>query len=101
MQAFVNASIIMAMVVAGMVWVGIMFALGRWVGGRAYDWWHRKDRQLQALEDQLWRERLPDWEREAVERADRQRAEIRREAHRRLGMAERGSGGRRVRRGRD
>jgi hypothetical protein len=90
MQEFVNVPIIMAVVVAGTVWTGIMFVLGSWVGGRAYDWWHRHDRQLRALEDQLWRESLPDWQREAMEQADRKRAEIRREARRRLGLPEEG-----------
>jgi hypothetical protein len=92
-----NASLMIAVVVAGTVWVGIMCALGRWVGGRAYDWWHRQDHQrralehqIQALEHQLWRESLPAWQREAVERADQQRAEIRREARRRLGLPEEG-----------
>jgi hypothetical protein len=44
--------------------------------------------QLRELEDQIWRESLPDWRREAIEAADRKRAEIKREARRRLGLPE-------------
>jgi hypothetical protein len=62
--------------------------LGSWVRRRAYDWWYRQDRSLRALEDQLWRESLPDWQREAMEQVDRKRAEIRRVARRRLGLPE-------------
>jgi DnaJ-domain-containing protein 1 len=40
------------------------------------------------MEDQIWRERLPAWPREALEAADRQRAAITQEARRRLGLPE-------------
>jgi hypothetical protein len=36
----------------------------------------------------MWRESLPDWQRETVEEADRKRAAITREARRRLGLPE-------------
>jgi hypothetical protein len=52
--------------------------------------WQReaeRSQQLRDLEDQIWRESLPDWQREAIERADRTRAAIRHEA-RRLGLPE-------------
>ena len=50
--------------------------------------WRDRRQQLRQLEDQMWRENLSDWQREALERADRQRAETRREARRRLGSPE-------------
>jgi hypothetical protein len=51
-------------------------------------WWlNRRDRrrrevqqQLWELEQQIWRESLPDEQREALEEADRKQVEIRREA---------------------
>ena len=62
-------------------------------------WWQQRDmrrwrrenelrQQLWELEDQIWRESLPDWQREAFDRADRQRVAIQREARRRLGLPE-------------
>jgi hypothetical protein len=53
--------------------------------------WQReaeRRQQLWDLQDQIWRESLPDWQREAVERAARTRAAIRHEARRRLGLPE-------------
>jgi hypothetical protein len=44
--------------------------------------------QLRDLEQQIWRESLPDKQREALEEADRKQVEIRREAPRRLGLPE-------------
>jgi hypothetical protein len=44
--------------------------------------------QLWELEQQIWRESLPDWQREAIEEVDRKRAEMRQEARRRLGLPE-------------
>jgi uncharacterized membrane protein len=44
--------------------------------------------QQRDLEQQIWRESLPDWQREAIEAADRQQVEIQREARRRLGLPE-------------
>jgi hypothetical protein len=44
--------------------------------------------QLRELEHQLWLESLPDWQREALEAADRTRVAITREARRRLGLPE-------------
>ncbi len=43
---------------------------------------------LWELEDQIWLDSLPEWEREAIERGRQQRREIRREARRRLGLPE-------------
>jgi hypothetical protein len=59
-------------------------------------WWlnrrDRRQREMQAqiwdLERQIWRESLPDWQREALEEADRKQVGIRREARRRLGLPE-------------
>jgi hypothetical protein len=59
-------------------------------------WWlnrrDRRQREMQAqiwdLERQIWRESLPDRQREALEEADRKQVEIRREARRRLGLPE-------------
>jgi hypothetical protein len=45
-------------------------------------------RQQWELEEQIWRENLPDWQREAIEAAAHKRVEIRREARRRLGLPE-------------
>jgi hypothetical protein len=42
--------------------------------------------QLRELEDQIWRESLPDWQREAIAEADRKRVAITQEARRRLGL---------------
>jgi hypothetical protein len=102
MQDWVNAPLTKVLVFVGIVWVAVMFVFGSWLGQRVFDWWDRRQRrrgrlsswerelavqrQLRAQEDQLWRERLPDWQREAFEQADRTRAEIRREARRRLGL---------------
>ena len=44
--------------------------------------------QLRDVEQQVWRESLPDWQREAIEEADRKRVEIRRDARRRLDLPE-------------
>jgi hypothetical protein len=44
--------------------------------------------QRWELEQQIWRESLPDWQREAIEGVDRKRAEMRQEARRRLGLPE-------------
>jgi hypothetical protein len=58
-------------------------------------WLNRRDRrqrevqeQLWEMERQIWRESLPDWQREALEEADRKQVEIAREARRRLGLPE-------------
>jgi hypothetical protein len=62
-----------------------------WLNRRERRRWRREDMvrcQLRELEDQIWRESLPDWRREAIEAADRKRAEIKREARRRLGLPE-------------
>ena len=40
------------------------------------------------MEQQIWRESLPDWQREALDEVDRQQVEIRHEARRRLGLSE-------------
>jgi hypothetical protein len=44
--------------------------------------------QLWELEQQIWRESLLDWQREAIEEVDRKRAEMKQEARRRLGLPE-------------
>jgi hypothetical protein len=44
--------------------------------------------QLWEVKDQLWRDSLPDWQREAIDAADRQRGAIQQEARRRLGLPE-------------
>lgn len=44
--------------------------------------------QLREMEHQIWRESLPDEQREALEAADRKQVEIAREARRRLGLPE-------------
>jgi hypothetical protein len=53
--------------------------------------WKREDelrQQLWEMEDQIWRDSLPDWQREAMARGRQQRVEIKREARRRLGLPE-------------
>jgi hypothetical protein len=55
--------------------------------------WQREDTlrlQLRELEDQMWRDSLPDWQRQAIEATDRKRPDIKREARRRLGLPEEG-----------
>jgi hypothetical protein len=62
-----------------------------WLNGRELRRWRREDtlrQQIWELEDQIWLESLPDWQREAVERGRQQRAEIKREARRRLELPE-------------
>jgi hypothetical protein len=65
-------------------------------------WWLHRDRrrwrreaelrqQLWEVEDQLWRDSLPDWQREAMARGRQQRVAIQREARRRLGLPEEAS----------
>ena len=63
--------------------------------GLVIRWLNRRDRrqrevqqQIVDLERQIRRESLPDWQREALEEADRKQAEIHREARRRLGLSE-------------
>jgi hypothetical protein len=63
-------------------------------------WWltHRERRrgqrgaelrqQLWEVEDQIWRDSLPDWQREAIDAADCERVAIKQEARRRLGLPE-------------
>jgi hypothetical protein len=81
------------------VWSSKAPCLTRWgflVPGLAVVCWlNRRDRrrrevqqQLWDLEQQIWRESLPDKQREALEEADRKQVEIRREARRRLGLPE-------------
>ena len=62
-----------------------------WRDRRHQQRWRREEtlqRQLRELEDEIWRESLPDWQREAMEEADRKRAEVKWEARRRLGLPE-------------
>ena len=61
-----------------------------WIWGQQRRW-QRQDQLRQPLwemEQQIWRESLPAWPREAIEKADRTRTEITREARRRLGLPE-------------
>jgi hypothetical protein len=59
-------------------------------------WWlNRRDRrrwelqeQLREMEQQIWLETLPDWQREAILESRQQQADIAREARRRLGLPE-------------
>ena len=82
---------------------GVAIALGLLVPTLAVFWWlNRRDRrqwaeqdhrqallqQLRDLEQQIWRESLPDWQRGALEEADRKQVEIHREARLRLGLPE-------------
>jgi hypothetical protein len=71
-----------------LVAASVVFA---WQQRRLARRWAREDQlrqQLWAMEDQIWRESLPDSQREAFDRADRQRVAIQREARRRLGLPE-------------
>jgi hypothetical protein len=65
---------LVAIVALGAPW--LLIVVMEWLNHR---WWRRWE-----LEDQLWRERPPDWQREAIAAADRTRAEVTREARRRL-----------------
>jgi hypothetical protein len=59
-------------------------------------WWlHRRDErrwavreQVRAMEQQIWLETLPDWQREAILESRQQQVEIHQEARRRLGLPE-------------
>jgi hypothetical protein len=65
----------------------VLWLVIRWLNRR-----DRRQREVQAqiweMERQIWRESLPDWQREALEEADRQQVEIHLEARRRLGLPE-------------
>jgi hypothetical protein len=75
---------------------GVAIVLGFLVPILTVVWWlNRRDRrrrevqqQIWDLERQIWRESLPDSQREALEEADRKQVEIAREARRRLGLPE-------------
>jgi hypothetical protein len=91
--AFLNSPLGAALgFAAGMLLVYVVVVPLRWWRDRRQQQpWRREEtlrRQLRELEDQIWHESLPDWQREALERADWQRVEIRREARRRLGLPE-------------
>jgi hypothetical protein len=61
----------------------------RWDTRRTRRRWDREAtvrQQLCEMEDQIWRESLPDGAREAIERRRQERVEIKREARRRLGL---------------
>ena len=76
-----------------LIWVavwGLWLLLGLFLRGL-----NRRDRrrlavqeQLREMERQIWRESLPDEQREALEAADRKQVEIAREARRQLGFPE-------------
>jgi hypothetical protein len=75
---------------AASVAIWLVFGWWQWRERRR---WKREDelrQQLWEVEQQIWRESLPDWQREAIEKADRTRTEIKREARRRLGLPEEG-----------
>jgi hypothetical protein len=76
----------------------VLMPLTWWLDCRDRRRWQREEalrqqqvalrQQLRDLEDQIRHESLPDWMREAIEAGRRQRAEIRREARRRMGLPE-------------
>jgi hypothetical protein len=78
--------------------MGLLVGLVWWTNRRWWRQWtqeqaaHERQRALQhqlwAMEDQIRRESLPDWQREAIEEVDRQRVAIKQEARRRLGLPE-------------
>ena len=72
--------------------VAIWLVFGGWPWRERRRWTREDERrqQLWEVEQQIWRESLPDWQREALEKADRTRTEITREARRRLGLPEEG-----------
>jgi hypothetical protein len=86
--AILMAGRVIVSLFAGMI-IGLLISEGSNVRDRHR--WQREEtlrRQLWELEDQIWRDSLPDWQREVMERGRQQRAEIKREARRRLGLPE-------------
>jgi len=96
MSDFLNSSMGVALVCATamvLVWVLVWRMNRRW-----WRQWNQEEaarereralqRQLWELEDQIRRESLPDWQRQAIEEADRKRAAITQEARKRLGLPE-------------
>jgi hypothetical protein len=78
------------------------FLAGAVTSGLVFGWRQRRERRggereaelrqpLWEVEDQIWRDSLPDWQREAIDAADRQRVAIQQEARRRLGLPEQAS----------
>jgi hypothetical protein len=73
---------------------GVAIVLGLLVPPMAVFWWlNRRDRrrwevhaQLREMEQAIWEESLPDWQREAIQKQRQQQVEIHREARRRLGL---------------
>lgn len=81
----------LSMALGGLVALVAASVVFAWQQRRLARRWAREDqlrRQLWAMEDQIWRESLPDWQREAFDRADRTRGAIKQEARRRLGLPE-------------
>ena len=84
-------AIMLGVLVGTLVGLAPIIILQRWWQRRDRRRWQREEtlrRQLWELEDQIWLDSLPEWQREAIERGRQQRVEIRREARRRLGLPE-------------
>ena len=84
-------AIVLGVLVGTLVGLAPILVLQLWSQRRDRRRWQRAEtlrRQLWELEDQIWLDSLPEWEREAIERGRQQRAEIKREARRRLGLPE-------------
>jgi len=82
--------VLLAMTLVGLV-VGALAGVLEWSHRRERRRWAREAelrQQLRDMEQQIWRESLPAWQREALEAADRQRVVITQEARRRLGLPE-------------
>jgi len=58
-----------------------------WLNRRARRRWEVQQQQ-RDLEQQIWEESLPDWQREAIQAQRQRQVEITREARRRLGLPE-------------
>jgi hypothetical protein len=78
---------VLAVLISTAVGVAPFLLLQAWESRRLRRRWELQD-QLREIEDQIWLDSLPEWQREAMERGRQQRAEIKREARRRLGLPE-------------
>src|SRR5687767_9042526 len=72
----------------GAVTIGLVFGWGQRRERRRWEREAELRQQLWEVEDQIWRDSLPDWQREAIDAADSQRVAIKQEARRRLGLPE-------------
>jgi hypothetical protein len=71
--------------------VGVVRLFGAGVDTRDRARWAREEearRQLREMEQQIWLESLPDWQREAILEGRQRQAAITQEARRRLGLPE-------------